>query len=229
VPQGTKGNAPRSARVRVKRFHERGRYDREALDAILDAGVLCHIGFLFDGYPVVTPTLYWRHGGHVFWHGSNASRMLAAAEGADVRLTVTHLDGMVLTRSAYHHSANYRCAMLFGHAERVDGPDEKQSRLRQMFESLFPARWQQLRPVSQAELKATKILSMRIDEFSVKCREGDPQEDDADEHWPVWSGVVPLSVCAGRATASDAAAAKFSAPDFARFSAAPAINVAKTR
>lgn len=185
-------SSPPSARTRVKRVHERAAYDRTTLDAVLDAGMLCHVGYMFDGYPVVTPTLYWREGDAIYWHGSSASRALRASENLDVCLTVTHLDGLVLARSAFHHSANYRSAMLFGTARLVTGDEDKLARLEAMMEGLYPGRWGSLRPVSAQELKATKILWMPIDEASVKIRTGDPVDDPEDMADEVWAGVMPF-------------------------------------
>jgi nitroimidazol reductase NimA-like FMN-containing flavoprotein (pyridoxamine 5'-phosphate oxidase superfamily) len=186
-----------SRRARVKRYRKRGRYDRKTLDAILDAGVMCHVGFIFDGYPVVIPTLYWRDGDHVYWHGSVASRMLTSVRNADVCLTVTHLDGLVLTRSAFHHSANYRSAVLFGRAQEVEDAAERRAQMERLTESLFPGRWPKLRPVKARELAAARILRLAIQEFSAKVRTGPPQEDERDLDWPVWAGVIPLSIGVG--------------------------------
>jgi uncharacterized protein len=194
-----------SRRIKVKRYRKRGHYDRATLDAILDAGVMCHVGFIFDGYPVVIPTLYWRDGDHVYWHGSVASRMLTVARDAEVCLTVTHLDGLVLTRSAFHHSANYRSAMLFGRAQEVDDAAERRAQLERLTESLFPGRWRKLRPVKARELEAARILRLAIGEFSAKVRTGPPQEDESDLDWPVWAGVIPLSIGAGAPEPDDIA------------------------
>lgn len=191
-------SSPPSARTRIKRVHERADYDRETLQAVLDAGMLCHVGYIFDGYPVVTPTLYWREGDAIYWHGSSASRALRASQDLEVCLTVTHLDGLVLARSAFHHSANYRSAMIFGTARVVTGDEEKIARLKAMMDGLFPDRWGQMRPVSDQELKATRILWMPLDEASVKIRTGDPVDDDEDMDDDVWAGVVPLSLSLGK-------------------------------
>ena len=185
-------SSPPSARTRVRRVHERAAYDRDTLYAVLDAGMLCHVGYMFDGYPVVTPTLYWREGDAIYWHGSSASRALRASQDLEVCLTVTHLDGLVLARSAFHHSANYRSAMLFGTARLVTGDEEKLARLKAMMEGLYPDRWDSLRSVSAQELKATRILWMAIDEASVKIRAGDPVDDEEDMGDDVWAGVVPF-------------------------------------
>ncbi len=185
-------NAP-SARVRVKRMHERGAYDRASIDAILDATPLGHIGFVHNGQPFVIPTLQWREGDRVYWHGSAASRMLATANGADVCLTVTLMDGIVLARSAFHHSINYRSVMLLGRAEMVTDAAEKEARLKAFVDGLFPGRWDSLRAVNAKELKATHVLSMPIDEASAKVRTGGPKDDEADYALPIWAGVLPIA------------------------------------
>lgn len=186
--------SPPSARTRVKRVHDRAAYDRDTLHAVLDAGMLCHVGYIFDGYPVVTPTLYWREGDAIYWHGSSASRALRASKDLEVCVTVTHLDGLVLARSAFHHSANYRSAMIFGTARMVEEDAEKVATLKAMMDGLYPGRWDSLRPVHGQELKATKILWMPLDEASVKVRSGDPVDDEEDMNDDVWAGVVPLTL-----------------------------------
>lgn len=182
-----------SARSKIRRIPKRGHYDRATILAVLDAGFICHVGYVIDGQPYVTPTAYWREGDSVYWHGSSASRMLRTLEtGADCSLTVTHLDGLVLARSAFHHSLNYRSAMLFGKARKIDDPVEKLARLEAFVERLYPGRWQELRPVSTKELKETTVLGMHIDEASVKVRSGGPVDDEADYALPVWAGVIPV-------------------------------------
>jgi uncharacterized protein len=176
----------------VKRVHERGSYDRDTLHAVLDAGMLCHVGYVFDGYPVVTPTIYWREGDAIYWHGSSASRAIRASQDLDVCLTVTHLDGLVLARSAFHHSANYRSAMIFGTARLLTGTDEKRASMKAMMDGLYPGRWDALRPTTDQELKATRILWMPLDEASVKIRTGDPIDDEQDMTADIWAGVVPF-------------------------------------
>ena len=196
-----------SPRTRVKRANNRAVYDRAAIDAILDAGMICHVGYVHDGYPVVTPTIYWREGDHVYWHGSSASRMLRAAEGADVCLTVTHLDGLVLARSAFHHSANYRSVMLFGKASKVEDDAVHTAHLKTFVDGIYPGRWDTLRPMNAQELKATTTLYMRIDEVSAKVRATGPIDDEADMDTPVWAGVVPLTLRAGAPEPDDTARA----------------------
>lgn len=190
----------KTPRSRIKRKPYRGDYDFDHLAAILDAGFICHVGYNIDGKPYVTPTSYWREGDHVYWHGSSASRMLKQQEkGIDVCFTVTHLDGLVLARSAFNHSINYRSVMLFGKAEKIVDEDVKQRVLETFTEKLLPGRWADLRPVTRKELKVTTVLFMRIEEGSAKVRSGAPGDDEADYDWPVWAGVVPLSVEAGKA------------------------------
>ena len=189
-----------SARSKVKRLPKRGHYDRATIDAILDAGFICHVGYAIDGQPYVTPTAYWREGDAVYWHGSSASRMLRVLEtGADCCLTVTHLDGLVLARSAFHHSLNYRSAMLFGKPYKVERAADKLAKLEAFVEHLYPGRWRELRPVTAKELKATTILGMRIDEASAKLRTGGPIDDEPDYALPVWAGVIPVHSVTGNA------------------------------
>ncbi len=187
-----------SERSRVRRAGERGRYDKETLYGILDAGLLCHVGYVIDGAPYVTPTTYWREGDHVYWHGSSASRMMRAqAEGVPVCLTVSHLDGLVLARSGFHHSVNYRSVMLFGSARAVEGAADKEARLEAFMERLFPGRWADLRPATEQEMKGTTIVSMPIDEASAKIRTGPPKDDEPDHALPVWAGVLPVETVIG--------------------------------
>jgi nitroimidazol reductase NimA-like FMN-containing flavoprotein (pyridoxamine 5'-phosphate oxidase superfamily) len=183
---------PPSDRTRVRRVHERARYDRPSLDAILDAGLLCHVGYVIDGAPYVTPTLYWRDGDRVYWHGSSASRMLRAVDGAEVCVTVSRFDGLVLARSGFHHSVNYRSVMLFGRATKVDDSDELEAQLELFLEQILPGRWAELRPPTVQEIKGTTLLSLAIDEASAKVRGGPPVDDDEDYDWPVWAGVLPV-------------------------------------
>ncbi len=183
-----------SKRTRVKRLGDRGRYDRGTIDAILDATPVAHVGYVFDGAPFVTPTLQWREQDHVYWHGSAASRMLETVEGADVCVTVTLIDGIVLARSGFHHSVNYRSVMLLGRATKVQDPAEKEVRLRNFIDGMFPGRWDTLRPATAQELKATSVLSIPISEASAKIRTGPPKDDEEDYALGIWAGVLPLSM-----------------------------------
>lgn len=189
-----------SPRSRARRLHEKASYDAVAVKAVLDAMPLAHIGHLVDGSPVVTPTLHWREGERLYWHGSSASRMIRACAGAQVCLTVTLLDGLVLARSGLEHSVNYRCVMVFGVAEPV-AEAAKARHLEVMMEALVPGRWPVLRPMTAQEIKATAVLSLPIHEASVKIGAGFATDPDADRGWPVWAGVVPLRLAMGEAIA----------------------------
>jgi uncharacterized protein len=181
----------KTERSRLRRLHQRGHYDHESIYQVLDAGRQCSVGYVFKGAPYVTPTIHWREGNRVYWHGSSASQMLRAANGADVCLTVAILDGYVMARSGMHHSVNTRSVMLFGRAEKV--PDElKEEKMKNMVEGLFPGRWDILRPATKQEIKATTILSMEIDEGSAKIRTGAPGDDEEDYALPIWAGVIPV-------------------------------------
>lgn len=184
-------------RVRVRRLNERARYDAGSIAAILDAQPVCHVGYVFDGKPYVTPTLQWREGDRVYWHGSSASRMLRAVDEAEACLTVTIIDGFVMARSGFHHSTNYRSVMAFGTARKVADPDEKEARLRSFVDGLFPGRWDMLRPATAQEIKATTVLSMTLDEASAKVRTGPPADDEEDYALPIWAGVIPLATTVG--------------------------------
>lgn len=192
-----KNSAAPSERVRVKRLHERGHYDAETIYAILDAMPMCSVGYVFDGQPYVTPTFQWREGDRVYWHGSSASRMLRATDQTSVCLTVAILDGFVLARSGLHHSANTRSVMILGTATKVTDPVAKEAHLERFVDGLFPGRWAELRPAHEQELKATTVLSMPIDEASAKVRTGQPIDDEEDYSWPVWSGILPVSMQVG--------------------------------
>jgi uncharacterized protein len=185
-----------SPRTRLKRLHEKAAYDFADVAAVLDAQPLAHIGHLVQGAPVVTPTLQWRQGDRVYWHGSSASRMIKAATGAEVCLTVTLLDGLVLARSGLEHSVLFRSAMVFGTAEPVTGPD-KALALEAMMEALVPGRWPLLRPMTAQELKATAVLSLPLTEASVKIGTGHATDPAEDLDWPVWAGIVPLQIQRG--------------------------------
>jgi nitroimidazol reductase NimA-like FMN-containing flavoprotein (pyridoxamine 5'-phosphate oxidase superfamily) len=193
----SKQSAAPSQRVRVKRLHERGHYDAETVHGILDAMPICSVGYVFNGQPYVTPTLQWREGDHMYWHGSSASRMLETVDEADVCVTVTLIDGFVMARSAFHHSANYRSVMALGRAHKVKDRDEKEARLKTFVDTLFPGRWDMLRPMNAQELKATTVLSLPLSEASAKIRTGPPKDDEEDYALPIWAGVVPVRMQIG--------------------------------
>lgn len=185
-------------RTRLRRLPKRGAHDRATIDAILDEALVCHLGFAHDGHPFVIPTLHARLGDDVVFHGSAASRMLRTlSAGAPVCLTATLIDGLVLARSAFHHSVNYRSVVLLGDATEVTDPDEKARALEAFTERLVPGRWEHIRWPNRKELKATKVLRLPIDEGSAKVRTGPPADDDPDYAIDVWAGVVPLRTVAG--------------------------------
>ena len=183
-------------RIRVKREPQRGVYDRATIEAILDEALLCHLGFEVDGQPYVIPTLHARVGDRLYVHGSAASRMLRhAATGVPLCATVTLFDGLVLARSVFNHSVNYRSVVVFGTATLV-GDDEKREALRALTEQLAPGRWDEARQPTDTELKATWILSLPLDETSAKVRTGAEEDEPEDLDLPVWAGVVPVHLAA---------------------------------
>lgn len=184
-------NLSNTERSRVVRAPKRGFYDRKTAYGIIDSTPLCHVSYILDGQPVVTPTCHWREGDHIYWHGSSASRLIRKSEGQPVCLAITHLDGFILARSAFHHSVNYRSVMLFGTPSKVEG-EKKESSLEAFIEGLFPGRWDTLRPMNEKEIKATTVLSMPIDEGSAKIRTGPPVDDEEDYTLPIWSGILPV-------------------------------------
>ena len=182
-------------RVRVRRAPKRAVYDRAQIDAILDEAIVCHVGFVCDDQPYVIPTLHARVGDVVYLHGSTASRMVRTlASGAPCSLTVTLLDGIVLARSAFHHSANYRSVTVLGRAALVASPDERMVALKAFTEQLVPGRWEHVRPPNAKEMKGTQVLALPLDEASAKVRTGPPVDDDEDMDRDVWAGELPLGL-----------------------------------
>ena len=180
-------------RTQVKRLPKRGKYERETVFAILDEGFVCHVGFAVDGQPYVIPTNYGRLGDTLYLHGSAASRMLRTlSEGVPVSVTVTHVDGLVLARSAFHHSVNYRSVVILGTARLVTDPAEKMEALRIFTEHVMKGRWDDVRQPTEQELKATTVLALPLEEVSAKVRTGGPIDDEEDYALPVWAGVLPL-------------------------------------
>lgn len=186
-----------TTRTELKRFRERGHFDRDTINHILDASPLCHISYLLDGHPAVVPTLQWREGDRVYWHGSTGSQAIRAATGQQVSLNVTLFDGLVLARSAFHHSANFRSVTIFGEAEAIEDEAAKEQHLRTFLEALYPGRWDKLRAIKPKELRATALLSLPIKEASAKVRTGQPADDEQDYATEVWAGVIPLERVAG--------------------------------
>jgi len=185
-------------RTKVKRLPARGAYDRETIYSILDEAFICHVGYVLDGQPYVIPTGYARIGDDLYIHGSSASRMLRnLAQGIDVCVTVTLIDGLVLARSAFHHSVNYRSVVILGKAELVEDPSEKDNALEAFTNHIIPGRWPEIRWPNELELKATSVLKLPIEEASAKIRVGDPKDDEEDYSMNVWAGVLPLELKPG--------------------------------
>ncbi len=184
-----------SPRTRVRRAPKRAVYERSQIEAILDEAIVCHVGFVVDDQPYVIPTLHARVGDKVYLHGSTASRMVRTlAGGAPCSLTVTLLDGIVLARSAFHHSANYRSVTVLGRAALVESDDERLRALRAFTEQLVPGRWDAVRPPNRKEMKGTQVLALSLDESSAKVRRGPPVDDDEDMDRDVWAGEIPLVI-----------------------------------
>ena len=186
-----------TARTTLRRLPQRGAFDRESINRILDEGFICHVGFAVDGQPFVIPTGYARAGNRLFIHGSQASRMLRTlGQGIEVCLTVTLIDGLVLARSAFHHSMNYRSVVVFGQAAVVDEREKKLAALRALSEHMIPGRWDDVREPNEREFRLTTVLSLPLDEASAKVRTGPPLDDEEDYELSVWAGVIPLRLVA---------------------------------
>ncbi|MEM1242600.1 MAG: pyridoxamine 5'-phosphate oxidase family protein [Cyanobacteria bacterium P01_H01_bin.26] len=189
----------KTPRTQVKRVPKRGHYDLETVHSILDAGLICHVGFAVEGQPFVIPTAYGRIDNRLFIHGSPASRMLKSLQqGIDVCVTVTLLDGLVLARSAMHHSMNYRSVVLLGKAALVSDRNEKLQALYAFTEHVMPGRWAETREPNKQELQGTTVLALPIEEASAKIRTGPPVDDAADHQLPHWAGVIPLAMRPGK-------------------------------
>jgi nitroimidazol reductase NimA-like FMN-containing flavoprotein (pyridoxamine 5'-phosphate oxidase superfamily) len=191
-----------TTRTKIKRLPKRGNFERETIYKILDEGFVCHVGFTVDEQPFVIPTAYARAGDYLLIHGSAASRMMRAmAWEIDVCVTVTLVDGLVLARSAFHHSINYRSVVVFGKAQTVRGDSEKLNALKAFTEHIIPNRWSEIRQPSEKELRATTILALSLKEASAKMRTGDPTDDTEDYALDVWAGVIPLEISAKKPVA----------------------------
>jgi nitroimidazol reductase NimA-like FMN-containing flavoprotein (pyridoxamine 5'-phosphate oxidase superfamily) len=189
---------PQTERTKLKRLPKRGHFDRETVYGILDEGFICHVGFAPEGQPFVIPTGYARVDDKLYIHGSQASRMLRTLSGGvDACVTVTIVDGLVLARSAFHHSMNYRSVLIFGRAALVEDPEEKYAALLALSEHIVRGRWADVREPTEQEMRATTVLSMPIVEASAKIRTGPPLDDEEDYALPMWAGVVPLRLEAG--------------------------------
>ena len=188
---------PKTDRTTLKRLPKRGVYERELVYPILDEAFICHVGFAIEGQPFVIPTGYARVDDRLYIHGSQISRMLRTlAGGIDVCVTVTLLDGLVLARSAFHHSINYRSVVIFGRASMVDDREAKLAALRAFSEHVIPGRWDEARQPTDQELRATAVLTLPLEEASAKVRTGPPIDDEEDYALPIWAGVLPLRLVA---------------------------------
>ena len=203
-------------RTTLKRLPQRGHYDREQINQILDEGFICHVGFVVDGQPFVIPTGYARVRDSLIIHGSQASRMLRTLEqGIEVCVTVTLIDGLVLARSAFNHSMNYRSVVVLGRAKTVNDPEEKRATLRALSEHMIPGRWDDVRQPYERELQQTTVLSVPLNEASAKVRTGPPLDDEEDYSLTVWAGVIPLSLIAAEPVDDPRMGTKTQVPQYA--------------
>lgn len=208
---------PQTDRTKLKRLPRRGHFDRETVYGILDEGFICHVGFAPGGQPVVIPTGYARVDDKLYIHGSQASRMLRTlAGGVDACVTVTIIDGLVLARSAFHHSINYRSVVIFGRATLIEDREEKYTALVALSEHIIRGRWNDVREPTEQEMKATTVLQLPLVEASAKIRTGPPIDDEEDYALPVWAGVVPLKLEAGEPVPDPRLSAEIRVPDYAR-------------
>jgi uncharacterized protein len=207
---------PRTQRTTLKRLPQRGSFERQQINEILDEGFICHVGFVVNGEPVVIPTGYARAGDALVIHGSQASRMLRQlGQGIDVCVTVTLIDGLVLARSAFHHSMNYRSVIVFGRARVIEGREEKMSALTALSEHVIPGRWDEVRAPNDRELQLTTVLSIPLTEASAKVRTGPPVDDEEDYDLTVWAGVIPLQMSAIEPIADPRLGANIPVPGYA--------------
>jgi len=188
---------PASDRTRLRRRPDRGRHDRATVEAILDGALVGYVAWVADGQPYATPTSVWRQGDRLYWHGSAASRMIRAVDEQPVCVTVAHVDGLVMARSGTNHSVNYRSAMVLGTAHRVTDPVEAAAALEAFFDHLYPGRWPKLRPMTEKELRATAVVWVDLAEASAKVRADVNHDDEGDETWPAWGGVIPVRTILG--------------------------------
>jgi len=202
-----------SDRVRVRRKPDRGHYDRATIDAILDACLVGHVGYVIDGQPYVTPTTIWRQADRLYWHGSSASRMLRSQKGGGrVCITATHVDALVLARSGFDHSIDYRSVMVLGEAWAVEDEDEALAVMEAFVEHIYPGRWAQLRPPTRQELKATTVMWTDLNEASAKIRDSGAHDEPGDETWPAWGGSIPLTTRVGAFEPDDFVTADIAPP-----------------
>jgi len=214
-PRSAEPALPASDRVRLRRKPDRGRYDRATIDAILDAALVGHVGWVLDGQPYVTPTAIWRQGDRLYWHGSAGSRMIRETkDGATVCITATILDGLVLARSGIDHSMNYRSVMVLGRVYEVEDEAETLAALEAFVEHLYPGRWAELRPATSNEIRQTTVVWTDLTEASAKIRAAGAHDEPGDESWPAWAGVVPVSLVAGTPEPDEHVPAAMTAPSY---------------
>ena len=205
-------------RTTVRRLKKRAVYDKAVVHAILDEGFICHVGFVVETQPYVIPTIYARHDETLYFHGAVASRTLkTVATGVDVCLTVTLMDGMVLARSAFHHSMNYRSVVVLGNARLVQDPEERMLALQVITDHAVPGRWDEVRGPNELEMKQTSVLALPLEEVSAKVRSGPPVDDDEDYSLPVWAGVVPIETHVTKPLDDGRVLPGVTAPELARF------------
>jgi nitroimidazol reductase NimA-like FMN-containing flavoprotein (pyridoxamine 5'-phosphate oxidase superfamily) len=206
---------PATDRVRLRRKPERGRYDRPIIEAILDAALVGHVGWVLDGQPYVTPTAIWRQGDRLYWHGSAGSRMVRETkDGATVCVTATILDGLVLARSGFDHSVNFRSVMVLGRVHAVEDEAEALGALEAFVERLYPGRWAELRVATSNEIRQTTVLWTDLTEASAKIRADGAHDEAGDESWPAWAGVIPVSLVAGTPEPDEHVPAAMTAPSY---------------
>ena len=204
-------------RSRVRQARERASYERSAAYAILDQALVCHAGFCIDGQPFVIPLLHARDGDRLLLHGAIASRFQGrAARAMEMCVTVTLLDGLVLARSTFHHSANYRCVMVFGRAQAITDPAEKAAALERLVEHIVPGRAADAREGNRKELNATGVVALPIEDFSIKSRTGMPEDNVADLKLPIWAGVLPMGLATGAPQADAHTPSSLAAPEYVR-------------
>jgi len=206
---------PQTPRTTLKRLAKRGSHERETINQILDEGFICHVGFAIEGQPYVIPTGYARIDDKLIIHGSQASRMLRALKaGIDMCVTVTLIDGLVLARSAFHHSMNYRSVVIFGRATLIEEREEKLAALFALSEHMIPGRWQEAREPTETELQQTTVLSLPIEEASAKIRRGPPLDDEEDYAMNIWAGVLPMQLTTGEPIADPRLPPNIEVPDY---------------
>jgi uncharacterized protein len=205
----------KTTRNKVKRLPDRGYYDSSVIYPIIDEALICHVGFVQDNQPYIIPTLHARQGDRVLLHGAKGSRLLRhVGSGGDVCIAITLMDGIVLARSVFHHSINYRSVVIFGKGELIEGEEARLEAMESFTERLIPGRWQDARPPNPVELKQTTIVAVTIESASAKIRTGPPKDDEEDIGLPVWAGVLPLSQISGAPIADPSLKAGIEIPDY---------------